>query len=263
MLRLLAPRFWGAHVLVIAAVVAAILLGRWQLSVWDAERVAAERDLSDAPAVALDDVFGPDDPFPGEELGKPATLSGEWSEPTVYVEERQSGDREGFWVVTPVLVDGTESVIPVVRGWSATPTSQPVEGRVDLEGWLQAGEGSGRVDRDPTDDRIPELRIASLTGLVDADLYGGYVVSRAPTPGLEAVTPDQVPRLNSVTGLQNLLYGFQWWLFGGFAVFLWWRWCRDRLRMEDLDAAERDETPVTEPGSGPEETRGDRVPSTP
>ena len=28
---------------------------------------------------------------------------------------------------------------------------------------------------------------------------------------------------------QNYGYAFQWWLFGGFAVFLWWRWCRDEM----------------------------------
>jgi surfeit locus 1 family protein len=31
------------------------------------------------------------------------------------------------------------------------------------------------------------------------------------------------------TGLRNLLYAFQWWVFGAFAIFMWWRWL-----MEDV-----------------------------
>jgi hypothetical protein len=27
-----------------------------------------------------------------------------------------------------------------------------------------------------------------------------------------------------------LLYALEWWVFGGFAVFLWWRWCSDELK---------------------------------
>ncbi len=30
--------------------------------------------------------------------------------------------------------------------------------------------------------------------------------------------------------LRNLAYGLQWWLFGGFVVFMWWRMARDDLR---------------------------------
>jgi hypothetical protein len=31
------------------------------------------------------------------------------------------------------------------------------------------------------------------------------------------------------TKLRNILYAIEWWVFGGFAVFLWWRWVRDEL----------------------------------
>ena len=27
----------------------------------------------------------------------------------------------------------------------------------------------------------------------------------------------------------NLLYALEWWVFGGFAVYVWSRWCRDEL----------------------------------
>jgi len=31
------------------------------------------------------------------------------------------------------------------------------------------------------------------------------------------------------TSVRNFLYALEWWVFGGFAVYLWWRWCRDEV----------------------------------
>ena len=108
-----------------------------------------------------------------------------------------------------------------------------------MTGWLQPGEGSGVTDPDPTDDVIPEMRIADAIQHVDQDLYGGYVIARQRPPashrGLEPRSPRRrCRRRTTFTALRNLLYAIEWWVFGGFAVFLWWRWCRD-----ELDGADR------------------------
>jgi cytochrome oxidase assembly protein ShyY1 len=125
----------------------------------------------------------------------------------------------------------------VVRGWTASKADVPAAptGRVDLTGWLQPGEGSGLPDPDPQDDVLPELRIASAIQHVDQDLYGGYVIARDGTPdgahagALEPVTPASLPKPDVTTKLRNILYAIEWWVFGGFALFLWWRWVRDEL----------------------------------
>ena len=75
---LLTPRFWGAHLLMVVALVATILLGIWQYHAWEAGRAADARDISDAKPLPLDEVMSGDDPFPGEYLGQPVTFSGEW-----------------------------------------------------------------------------------------------------------------------------------------------------------------------------------------
>ena len=41
-----------------------------------------------------------------------------------------------------------------------------------------AGEGSGVSDPDPTDDVLPEMRVADAIQHVDQDLYGGYVIAK-------------------------------------------------------------------------------------
>lgn len=233
---LLAPRYWGAHLLMVLAVAAAAGLGVWQYHVWEAGRAAEARDLSSAAPLPLEKVMGGDDPFPGKYLGQPVSFGGEWlGAGTLYVADRALDGERGYWVVTPVLVG--DSAMPVVRGWSARPEAPVPSGEVEVEGWLQASEGSGAGDEDPHDDVIPEMRIASIVEHVDVDLYSGYVVARTATTagtgsspedaGLAAVTPESVPKVSNVTHLRNLLYAFQWWIFGGFAIYVWSRWCRD------------------------------------
>ena len=179
-------------------------------------------------------------------------LAGRWLPgSTVYVADRELHGRRGTWVVTPVEVCGTgaacgtQPAMLVVRGWAPSVADAPPapSGRVRVTGWLQPGEGSGRTDPDPTDDVLAELRIADAVQHVDQDLYGGYVIAEDVTPAaagvsatasatgpaLRPVTPASLPRAAATASLRNLLYALEWWVFGGFAVFLWWRWCRDEL----------------------------------
>lgn len=225
---LLRPRAWGVHLLAVAAVAAALLLGLWQYGAWQDQRAAEARDLSRAEPVALAGVMGGDDAFPGQHLGRPVRLAGSWlGQDTLFVADRRLAGKTGYWVVTPVLVG--DSAMPVVRGWAAEPEAAQVSGAVEVTGWLQAGEGSGLSDDDTHDRVIPETRIASMTQLVDADLYSAFVVARTPSDGLAAVSPQDIPKISATTALRNLLYALEWLLFAGFALFLWWRWCRETL----------------------------------
>jgi len=104
---------------------------------------------------------------------------------------------------------------------------------VAVTGWLQPPEGSGLQDPDPTDDVLPEMRLADVLQRMDQDLYGGYViaeeVSTGSTVGLTPVTPAALPGPSRFTALRNFLYSIEWWVFGGFAVFIWWRSCSDEV----------------------------------
>jgi surfeit locus 1 family protein len=40
-----------------------------------------------------------------------------------------------------------------------------------------------------------------------------------------------VPDTSFTTGLRNLMYALQWWVFGGFVVFMWWRILREDARV--------------------------------
>jgi surfeit locus 1 family protein len=257
----LAPRFWPAHLLALVAVAAAGWLGLWQWHAWESHRADAARDLTAVDPIPLGDAIGPDDPFPGDMVGQPVVVTGEWvPDGTVYVDGRENAGRDGVWAVTPLAVAGAGgSAMLVVRGWSPTVEAapQPPTGYAELVGWLQPPEGTGEVDPDPTDDVLPQLRIADAIQHVDQDLYGAYVVvadratpgdwpvgDHAVNPGsdgLEPVAPPEQPDVGRLTSVRNLLYAMEWWVFGGFAVFLWWRFLADQ---RTSDRAEAEQAPA-------------------
>jgi cytochrome oxidase assembly protein ShyY1 len=258
--HLLAPRLWGLHALAVVATVAALLLGIWQYDAWGSRREDQAASRANAPAKPLASVMSPDDPFPGSAVGQPVALSGRWvPRSTMYVADRELDGRRGVWVVTPVEVCAANAncakapAMLVVRGWAPRVQDAPAPptGQVDVTGWLQPGEGSGATDPDPADDVIPEMRVADAIQHVDQDLYGGYVIAKrvstrstngegstngagegSGVAGLRPVTPASLPKAETFTALRNLLYAFEWWVFGGFAVFLWWRWCRDEVERQ-------------------------------
>lgn len=246
MKTLLRPRYWPGHLAMVVCVAIAVGLGAWQYDAWKTRRADAARDISGEKPVALQDVIGGDDPFPGRDLGRPVTFEGSWTGANVYVSDRRFEGRTGYWVVTALEVSGSGSAMPVVRGWSPTTDVPDPAGTAAVTGWLQATEGSGPFDEDPTDDVIPTMRIASLVEKVEDDLYSAYVVAREipGQVGLDPVSPDAVPPVSSFTALRNLLYAVEWWIFGAFAFFVWWRWCRDELNPPD---PETESDPETEP----------------
>jgi surfeit locus 1 family protein len=261
---LLAPRLWGLHLLAAVATTIALLLGLWQYDAWSAGRDDQAAARANAPAKPLSSVMSPDDPFPGNAVGQPVELEGRWlPRSTIYVSDRGLHGRWGVWAVTPVEVcagaacAGAPAML-LVRGWApkVADAPPPPEGTVRVTGWLQPGEGSGLSDPDPKDDVIPEMRIADAIQHVDQDLYGGYVIARSVSSGgsdraLKSVTPASLPQVGTFTSVRNLLYAVEWWVFGGFAVFLWWRWCRDELERQRVASEGSNEGPDEGPHEGP------------
>ncbi len=230
-------RLIGPTALAVVLVAIAGALGWWQLEAWSDRRAAEARDLTRLEPVPLTDVLGPDDPFPGTELGRPVTIAGEWlPQGAFYVSGREQEGREGLWLVVPLaLGSSTGPAIPVVLGW--TPEEDPglvPTGAASLAGWLQPPEGNGAFDDDPADDVVPQLRTADAIQRVDNDLFSAYVVraygdGSSPAAGLTPAALDSLPEVGRFTALRNLLYALEWWFFGGFAGFVWWRWVRDEL----------------------------------
>jgi surfeit locus 1 family protein len=255
---LLTPRLLGAHLLALVCVASAGLLGYWQHDAWQQRRADERVDRTQDEPVPLADAMGPDDPFPGDAVGQPVRVSGTWlPESTVFVSGREHEGTDGYWVVTPLTSgDADDPALPVVRGWvpdvDAAPA--PPAGPAELVAWLQPSEGSGEPDPDPADDVLPQVRTADLVQHVDQDLYGAYAVvdpdAAATNPGTDGLEPadlEQLPDPGRFTAVRNLLYAFEWWVFGGFAAFIWWRYVRDVTASREPEPVPDDDPVPSEP----------------
>jgi cytochrome oxidase assembly protein ShyY1 len=228
----------GLLALLLAAAVACGLLGAWQLdrarergAVAQAKRQA---ELVAADPVPLTDVLAPQTAFPGDLVGHKVSVAGRYEAAgQLLVTGRALDGVTGSLVLTPLRVDTDQgtAVLPVVRGWvpAAEPAGAPPDGAVSLVGYLQAGESAGAgIDGTTTDAISP----AELLHVWDGPIWTGYLVLASSDPpsdgGPALLGPPSLPATGP--NLQNLLYALEWFVFGGFAVFLWWRSVLDEAR---------------------------------
>ncbi len=262
---LVRPGLLLLHLAGVLAVTAAGWLGWWQVGAWQAHREDRAAEIVDTAPVPLDRALGPDEAFSGDQVGRPVQVSGRWLPQVVHVAGRlrtaDPGSERGAWQVGLLQVCGEgrstcpeAPTIPVVLGWSRelTGTVAP-SGSVDLTGWLQPSESSdepGPVDGDV----LPALRTADLLGRVPGDVYSGYVILRSPEEvrgDLVPVTPESLPDPPASTALRNLFYGVEWWVFAGFAAYLWLQWARDAVAKARM-VPDEEQPPVDQPiASGP------------
>ncbi len=225
----------GAAALALVLVGIAGWLGYWQYDAWQERRSAEARDLTELTPVPLTDVMGSDDPFPGMDLGRPVEVDGTWLDGGFWVSGRELDGTDGFWAVNPLQVG--DAAVLVARGWAAEPSDDLLEatGSGTVTGWLQPPDGGLVTDDDATDDVFPEIRVADAAQRVDVDLYSAYVVAdpERTESALEPAELESLPSPGRFTAVRNLLYAFEWWVFGAFAAFIWWRWRRDSYAPTD------------------------------
>lgn len=247
---LLARRLLGIHALGVIAVAASIALGVWQYDGWKAAREAEALDLTGLAPIPLAEALGPDDPFPADQVGRPITAEGHWlGESTLYIEGKVHEDEPGYWVVTPLAVGGPDDpALLIVRGWTPTVEGAPASpsGTGEVTSWLQPPDGTGENDEDPSDDVLPQVRIADALQHVDQDLYGAYgVLDQSAAGNVNAGDADlaqadlaQLPATGRFTALRNILYALQWWVIAGFFGYIWWRWVADELALDEQAVTE-------------------------
>ena len=232
MLRLaLTPRWLVVAVVLLALIVAASFLGRWQ---WDRTQaiLAVERaaiaEPVDVRTVLADPVT---DPLPNEAIGRPVTATGTYApDRQVLVANRALDGAAGAWVVTGLrTADG--ALVPVLRGWVTGPDDPAAvvpDVEVIVSGILQPDEVfyEGAA---PVDGQIVAISQDALAGVWGEDVTPGFVVLQSQTPETPPA-PTPVPSTIDVADvpfpLQNFFYAFQWWIFAAFGVFLYLRWLR-------------------------------------
>ncbi|GAB2917725.1 SURF1 family protein [Nonomuraea fastidiosa] len=247
MLRtLLSPRLLGLHLLTIGVLVAFILLGRWQLGVFqDSGKPRATADPAAVPVATLAQVGGQ---MNGEYVGRRVTAEGvyEAARQLLVADRRADVDApggnvsrdHGYWVLTPLrLDDGT--LMPVVRGWTAKADDPAIksvpEGKVTVTGRLRPQQGTDSVQRRAEGLPPGQVQTVSTGELINLwqgqKIRTGFVVAQPPSGSLTQVKVSP-PVVGGELTWRNLAYAANWWIFAVFAVFMWFHFVRDAVRSD-------------------------------
>lgn len=96
-----------------------VSLGLWQLDRARQKQALHAAVQQGARMAPLDAAALGSRPLPEGFAHRPVDLSGVWlPEHTVYLDNRQMGGRQGFFVMTPLKLEGTSSAVLVQRGWA-------------------------------------------------------------------------------------------------------------------------------------------------
>ena len=229
----LRPGLIGLHLFAVAAVVFCVVMGLWQLGVYDSRQQHERADRQEVPRVELAGLWGPDEAFTSRLNQRPVEATGRFGAAAdqFWVTDRTTG---GAWLVAPLVTGqsgGTDEALLVVRGSAPEPVAPPPlpSGTVTVEGALQQGEGQG-APWNPDTREIGSLRIPALTNELPYDLYSGFAISTdQDVSGGLALADLPSPDVSWTVGLKNLAYTMQWWVFGVFALFMWWRMASEQV----------------------------------
>jgi cytochrome oxidase assembly protein ShyY1 len=253
---LLTPRWWAINVFVVLAIPVCLVAGSWQLSRFE-DQVAAHREQQDAA-----EVTGPARPLARllppttETVGEVATVTGRFDAgEQLLVPDRELDGERGFYVLTPLLPSDGGPAVPVVRGWlpgaaDAGRVPEPPAGEVTVAGALQAAESPSEVGGGATglpDGQLAVIGAASLINVLPYEVVDAWITVRDAEAPLAAVPPTAPSGSGlDADAFQNLGYTAEWFVFAGFAVFMWFRLFRRELeakRDEELGLTPEDEGP--------------------
>ncbi len=187
---------------------------------------------------------------PAELHHRPARLRGTWvAERTVFLENRQMGGRPGFFVVTPLRLEGHPQTVLVQRGWAVRdaddrtrlPAVATPSGVVELEGLIAPPPSRlfefSSAASGPIRQNLDLASFAAETGLA---LLPVSLLQRDPPPDATGaaganVAGDRLQRRwpkPTVDVHKHYGYAFQWFALGALMAGLhvwfqlvrpWWR----------------------------------------
>ena len=220
-------KFWLITGVSLLAVAVTLALGRWQLSRAAQKQavqasISAKADLSPLDGLAL---AARADPV--SEIHRGVILRGHWlAQRTVYLDNRPMINKAGLYVVTPLALEGSATVVLVQRGWvvrnfvdrTSVPKIETPTGVVEIQ---------GRIAPPPA--KLYELG-GPETGLIRQNLDIAHFSTELGLP-LLAVSVQQTGAASDgllrewplvSTGVdRNYGYAFQWFGLSGLIAILY------------------------------------------
>jgi surfeit locus 1 family protein len=232
-----------------------VLLGQWQLN---RTFTVTEAPQDNETVFVLNDIADPGQPITAEAANVlvKANISVDQSNVFIVANRlQQSGEEviEGYWLIAQtnsLLADGDATGSLTVAFGFAKDLAEAEKARTQLQEailpqaflevsgrYLQTEAPVARLD-DTKPYLLGSLSLAELVNLYSAEpvaSFAGFLaVDAEPSYGLAkiALPPQEVgTQVNWLT----LFYAVEWVLFGGFALFLWWRLVEDqRLREQEI-----------------------------
>lgn len=240
----------GFALVIILAVIVTVKLGTWQLdraiSRAEQTQIAEVNARLESAPEPLEDIVEPRTRFVQSMVGQRVEVDGQFEGPEFFVPHKFRPDpsdpknkdlwTHGYWVLSPLRTqDG--AIMPVVRGW----VEQDDPAYLNAEGLpvraVGALDGTDPAGEDASGHTIGAVSTGQLANIWEGPLYSGYLIATSIEGGPDA--PDGLPRLEPAPtpvldggglNLRNLAYAGEWFIFGGFALAVWWRMIRDDSR---------------------------------
>ncbi|MGE0096862.1 MAG: SURF1 family protein [Hydrogenophaga sp.] len=224
-------RFWIVTAATVLTMAVTALLGLWQLD-RAAQKIALQVQIQDRGALSAwsnADLLQAVDAREG--LHRPVNLLGTWvPNASVFLDNRQMNARVGFFVVTPLRLEGSERAVLVQRGWvprdftdrSRVPTLPTPVGPVRVLGRLAPPPGKlyelGEAGRGPIRQNIDLASWAAETGLPLLDV--SVLQSGDASDGLLREWPQASLDVSKHHG-----YAFQWFALCALAglLYVWFQ----------------------------------------
>ena len=260
----LRPAWLALLALLLAIVWAFVQLGTWQIGV-SSNEAARERAAEQAarPTEPLGQVMDPHQTFPDDAAGLSVTAEGSYvPEHQFLVPDRLLEGERGYWVVTPVRTPAGDgpALLPVVRGFVTDPADadRPADAPVRVTGTLAPSESPAEDGPWPEGQR-GSIDSADLVNDWDEPLYTGFLFLVDEDPALTSAEVVRIPPpVFGESGIvwRNFGYGLQWFVFAGFACYMYYRFLREATR-DDRAAETASTTPPAEPVSSAPTREGD------
>jgi hypothetical protein len=135
----------------------------------------------------------------------------------------------GTWIVDVLKITDNSS-IGVVRGWTQTPDLiESPKGAATLTGVLQPSEDAPGLNLITLPSYLTTNKILAKS---DTTVHDGYFVSATLVEGLELVKPIFDTPMEVQFNWRNIIYTFNWIIFGIIIFGMWWRIIQDEVNLQ-------------------------------
>lgn len=231
-------RMLSATLFMLLALSATAALGAWQYS--NSQREDIIDQVLAADPVEIGSIHTLGEYVPESRYGQLVKLTG-------FLDCRQDVivttiESQPDWQVCPLQLNDTTKVAIVVSAGGVTDFFM----EVSLVGRLQPAQDTSQLSAlyEPTDS-VEFMNTDELVLRWRSDVLDGYVVASTITTeaGQSLVNKPVLGRAALVLPpvgieLRNLFYAWQWWIFAGFAVFLWAKFVRDEWLSQSIEASQ-------------------------